>query len=167
MRTTSGVLLSRFTMEVATALFTGLLGAIVCYGSLEFGIGWGDAGPEPGYFPFYVGLIIIVASAINLLATFLRHEHDAAEEFLTGEQGRRILSFFIPMVLFVLLSSYLGFYTAMVLYLFGVMVYQGGYHIGKAAIVSIATALVNYALFEIWFQVPLLKGPVEALLGIH
>lgn len=70
MRTASGTLLSRFTMEVATALFTGLLGSIVCYGSLEFGTGWGDAGPEPGYFPFYVGLIIILASAFNLAMAF-------------------------------------------------------------------------------------------------
>ena len=167
MRTASGTLLSRFTMEVATALFTGLLGSIVCYGSLEFGTGWGDAGPEPGYFPFYVGLIIILASAFNLAMAFVHHRHDLGEAFLTLEQGHRVLSFFGPMFLFVLVSSYLGIYVGMILYLFCVMVFQGGYRVPKAAAISLITAVVNYFLFEVWFQVPLLKGPLEAFLGIH
>ena len=167
MQTASGTLLSRFTMEVVTALLTGLTGSIVCYGSIEFGTGWGDAGPEPGYFPFYVGLIIIVASAFNLTMAFVHHRRDANEAFLTTEQGRRILSFFGPMFLFVLITSYLGIYVGMVLYLFGVMVYQGGYGIVKALAISVTTAIVNYFLFEVWFQVPLLKGPLEGLLGIH
>ncbi len=166
MRTTSGVLLTRLTMEVATALVTGLIGAIVCYGSLEFGIGWGDAGPQPGYFPFYVGLIVIIASTVNL-GFGIYHHRDRVEEFLTTEQGQRILAFFGPMFLFVLVSSFLGLYVGMILYLFSVMVFQGGYRLPKALAVSLITAIANYFLFEAWFKVPLLKGPLEALLGIH
>jgi len=166
MRTTSGVLLTRFTMEVATALVTGLIGAIVCYGSLEFGIGWGDAGPEPGYFPFYVGLIVIIASAINM-GFGIYHHRDRVEEFLTTEQSHRVIAFFGPMFLFVLISSYLGVYVGMILYLFSVMVFQGGYRPHKAIAVSLITAVANYFLFETWFKVPLLKGPLEALIGIH
>ena len=166
MRTTSGVLLTRFTMEVATALVTGLLGVVVCYGSLEFGTGWGDAGPQPGYFPFYVGLIIILASAFNM-AMGIVHYRDRVEEFLTGEQGQRILAFFGPMFLFVLISSFLGVYVGMILYLFCVMVFQGSYRPPKALAVSLITAVANYFLFEVWFKVPLLKGPLEALIGIH
>jgi len=166
MRTTSGVLLTRFTMEVATALVTGLLGAIVCYGSLEFGVGWGDAGPQPGYFPFYVGVIVMIASAVNLTMAFVHHR-DRVENFLTHEQGRRVVAFFGPMLAFVLVSSFLGVYVGMILYLFGAMVFQGGYHPAKATAVSLTTAVANYFLFEVWFKVPLLKGPLEALLGIH
>ena len=167
MQKASGMFLSRFTMEVLTALLTGMLGGLVCHGSFEFGTGWGDAGPEPGYFPFYVGSLIVVASAVNLVAACVRHRRDLAEEFLSAEQGRRILSFFGPMFLFVLACSWLGFYAAMILYLFGVMVFQGGYRVPRAALVSLATAVVNYLLFEIWFQVPLLKGPLEAALGLR
>jgi hypothetical protein len=167
MRTASGTLLTRFTMEVATALFTGLFGAIVCYGSFEFGTGWGDAGPEPGYFPFYVGSIIVAASAVNLIMACARHRRESGEEFLSVEQGRRILSFFGPMLLFVLVSSFLGLYVGMLLYLSGVMVHQGGYRVPKAAAIGLITTVINYLLFEVWFQVPLLKGPVEALLGLR
>lgn len=166
MRTPSGVLLTRFAMEVATALVTGLLGAIVCYGALEFGIGWGDAGPQPGYFPFYVGLIVIIASVVNL-AMGVIHHRDRVEEFLTTEQAHRVVAFFGPMLLFVLVSSYLGVYVGMILYLFSVMVFQGGYRPHKAIAVSLISAVANYFLFEAWFKVPLLKGPLEALIGIH
>jgi hypothetical protein len=167
MRTASRSLLSRFAMEVATALMTGVFGAVVCYGSFEFGTGWGDAGPEPGYFPFYVGSIIMAASGINLVNAFLHHRRHPGEKFLSVEQGRRILSFFGPMLLFVLVSSVLGMYVGMILYLFGVMVHQGGYHLPKAAAIALITTVVNYLLFEVWFQVPLLKGPIEAFLGLH
>lgn len=160
-------LVTRFSMEVGTAVFTGLFGGLICYGSFEFGTGWGDAGPEPGYFPFYVGLIIIVASVINMATAFVHRQRERGESFLSMEQGRRILSFFGPMLFFVLIASWLGIYVGMILYLFSVMVFQGGYRIPKAAAVSLATAVITWLLFETWFQVPLLKGPVEALLELH
>ena len=166
MRSPSDTLVSRFTMEVVTALVTGLLGTIICYGSTEFGIGWGDAGPEPGYFPFYVGLIIVFASLVNLVMAFLRYR-DRSAKFLTKEQAHRVFVFLGPMVLFVLISSYVGIYVGMICYLTGTMIFQGGYSFLKAIMISAATVIVNYLLFEVWFQVPLLKGPLEAWLGIH
>ena len=166
MRTSSETLVSRFAMEVATACFTMAVGAIVCYGAREYGIGWGDAGPQPGYFPFYVGLIVILASCGSLVQAVVQHR-DRREAFLTREQASRILAFFGPMFAFVVLSMLLGMYVALTLYLFGVMVRQGGYGIPKAAAVSVGTALTCYVVFEVWFLVPLLKGPLEALLHIH
>lgn len=166
MRTTSGTVLSRFTMEIATSLFTLAIGAIVTYGSLEFGTGWGDAGPQPGYFPFYVGLIVMLASLGVLVQAVVVHRK-RHESFLTGEQGARILSFFGPMFVFVVLSVLLGLYVALTLYLIGVMTLQGGYRSLKAIAVGVGSALTFYVVFEIWFQVPLLKGPLEAWLGIH
>ena len=40
-----------------------MFGAIVLVGSLQVGIGWGAEGPRPGFFPFYIGLLIIGSSA--------------------------------------------------------------------------------------------------------
>jgi hypothetical protein len=167
MRTASQPFLTRFAMEVATALCTGLLGGLICHGSFEFGTGWGDAGPEPGYFPFYVGSIIVAASAVNLMMACIRHRRESAEKFLSLEEGRRVLSFFGPMLLFVLVSSFLGLYAGMFLYLSGVMIHQVGYRLPKAAAIGLITVIINYFLFEVWFQVPLLKGPLEAFLGLY
>ena len=71
------------------------------------------------------------------------------------------------MLAFVFLAHFLGLYVSLALYLFGAMVFQGGYRPLKAALISLASPLIFYAVFERWFQVPLLKGPLEALFGIH
>ena len=55
----------------------------------------------------------------------------------------------------------------MTLYLFAVMTIQGRFKIPLAALVSIGSAIAFYVVIEVWFQVPLLKGPVEAMLGIY
>ncbi|VFT48455.1 tripartite tricarboxylate transporter TctB [Pseudomonas aeruginosa] len=59
-------------VEIGLALFTAALGAIVMYGSQDIGIGWGDSGPEAGYFPFYIGLLLSAASLGNLLLALCR-----------------------------------------------------------------------------------------------
>jgi hypothetical protein len=41
----------------------------------------------------------------------------------------------------------------------------GGYRLLTAVLSGIATSAVIFMVFEIWFLVPLPKGPVEALLG--
>jgi len=153
-------------MEIVVACITALAGGIVCYGSLAIGTGWGDAGPEPGYFPFYIGLFIAIASA-GVLIEVLVTQHIRHEAFLTREQGKRILSFFLPMLGFVAVSMVLGLYVGLALYLFGVMTIQGGYRAGKALAVCLSTIIIFYFVFEKWFQVPLLKGPLEALLKIY
>ena len=162
----SGTLLTRLTVEIAVAVATVIAGAIVCYGSLEIGTGWGDAGPEPGYFSFYIGAFIIVASAAVLIETVIEQRR-SKQVFLTREQGRRILTFFLPMFGFVAASMVLGLYVSLALYLFGTMTIQGGYRIGKALAVCLSTVVIFYFVFEKWFQVPLLKGPLEALLNIY
>ena len=71
------------------------------------------------------------------------------------------------MVAFVAICVLLGLYVAMTVYLFAVMTIQGRFKILLAALVSIGTAIAFYVVMEVWFQVPLLKGPVEAMLGIY
>jgi len=162
----SETLVSRLTMEIAVACAAALAGAIVCYGSLEIGTGWGDAGPQSGYFPFYIGLFIVLASCGVLIEAVIA-QRKRQEIFLTREQGHRIMTFFLPMLGFVAISMLLGLYVGLALYLFGVMTIQGGYKVGKALAVCLSTVVIFYFVFEKWFQVPLLKGPIEALLHIY
>ena len=49
-------------VEIGVALGTALFGAVVMYGSVKVGIGWGVEGPKAGFFPFYVGLSIVLSS---------------------------------------------------------------------------------------------------------
>jgi hypothetical protein len=167
MRDPAAVLLSRFAVEATLAAATGAIGAVVTIGALEFGTGWGDGGPQPGYFPFYIGIIVMLASGGVLVEAFANRERLRATAFLRREQGMRIAAFFGPMVGFVLLAALLGLYVALIVYLTATMVVQGHYRLPRALAVSVGSAVVFYLIFEVWFRVPLLKGPLEALLRIH
>ena len=78
---------------------------------------------------------------------------------------RRVALFFVPMILFVAGAVLLGLYVATALYLGTVMYVQGGYRLVTSAAVAIATSAFFYVVLELWFRVPLLKGPLEAALG--
>jgi hypothetical protein len=156
--------LSRRSAEIATALATGGLGATVVLGAIEFGVRWGDAGPEPGMFPFYVGLLIVGGSIGNLIQAL--RQHRPAAVFIDGLQARRVASFFGPMLLFVLASVWLGLYVATALYLILVMTLQGGYRLPMALTVGAGMSAFFYLVLEVWFKVPLLKGPIERWLGL-
>ncbi len=162
---TERALVSRTTMEIATALATGAVGAAVMWGAVEHEIGWGDAGPAAGYFPFRIGALIVLGSLANLVLAVMRGQEGAV--FLTREQGKRVLSFALPLIAFVIVSLWLGLYVGAVLYLFFTMVFQGGYRPLFALAVALGTAVVMRLVFPMWFKVPLLTGPLEAVLGLY
>src|SRR5512142_2375021 len=55
------------SVEIGVTIATALFGAIVILGSMQVGIGWGAEGPQSGFFPFYLGVISVASSAVNLL----------------------------------------------------------------------------------------------------
>jgi hypothetical protein len=163
---TERALVSRTTMEVATALATCGLGGAVMWGAIEHDIGWGDSGPAAGYFPFRIGVLIVLGSLANLVLAIWRRKEEGSL-FLTRERGKRVLSFGLPILAFVIISLWLGLYVGAILYLFFVMVFQGGYRPLVAIGVALATAAVMRLIFPMWFKVPLLTGPLEAMLGLY
>jgi hypothetical protein len=159
-------MINRFSAEIATATLTAGLGLAAVVGALEFGIGWGDAGPEPGAFPFYIGLLVVAASAGTFIQTIV-NRRGLQSVFLDREQAVRVVSFFIPMVVFVVIARLLGLYVAAALYLAFVMRVQGKYRLITSAASGIGAAVTFYLVLEVAFQVPLLKGPLEAALGLY
>ncbi len=134
-------------------------------GAREFGVGWSQSGPQPGTFPFYIGLLITAASLGTLIQTIVqRRRFD--EAFLSGEQLRSVALFTLPIIAFVVVSLWLGLYVAMALYIFASMTFQGGYRPLISAMVAIGIAVFLYGVLELAFKVPLLKGPLEDALGL-
>ncbi len=163
----------RFHAEVATALGTAVLGGIAILGANELGHGWSESGPQSGYFPFYVGLILIAASLWNLAAAFIRHgsargEGDDIEEpFLDKERLHRLGGFLGTMLVYVLVTLVMGIYVGSALYIAWSAWRQGGYRPSLALAVGIGFSVALYLVFEVAFLMPLLKGPIEPLFGIY
>lgn len=163
---TEPMLISRRALGIGGALLTLAFGAAIILGANEFSIGWGERGPEPGYVPFWIGCVIVAGSAATLVQ-IVRDTAAGRESAITRGQAQRALSFLLPMIGFVLLTQVLGIYVASIIYLFAVMVFQGGYSLLLSAVLSVGTAISLYLMFDKWLKVPLAKGPIEALLGVY
>ena len=151
--------------EIAVAAFFFALGALVIYDSQRLGAGWADDGPRPGYFPFYVGLIICVSALINMARALLV---PAAKDkaFVEVGQLKMVLTVLIPTAIYVGAVTWIGIYASSAVFIAFFMRWLGKYLWWKVAAVSIGTVVVFYFIFEKWFQVPLPKGPLENLLGL-
>jgi hypothetical protein len=157
--------ISRLAVESAFAIFTLAFGAVIIKGALEYNIGWGDIGPEAGYFPFRVGTLIVLASLVNLVLAARRRKQQAAETFLTREQSRHVTLFAAPVIALVGVSIGLGIYVASALYLLFTVGLVARHKSWVTAVVSLGTPVILFLLFEYVFLTPLLKGPLENWLG--
>jgi uncharacterized membrane protein len=162
-------MITRFQAETATALATLIFGLGIVWGALDFGIGWDSSGPQPGAFPFYTGLAVALASLGTIVLTIGKRVAGAAalqESFLDAEKTRRVASFALPLLGFVLLSVTLGMYVATVIYLVFAMRFQGGYGWLPTLATAFGAAAAFYFALEKFFQISLLKGPLERFLGL-
>jgi hypothetical protein len=154
-------------MEIITALLFIAIGLVVMVGSLKLGASWGSDGPEAGYFPFYVSLIIIVSSAITLYQAVIVNKNKETESFVDKESFGQVMAVLLPAFVFILGVQLIGIYVSSAIYIAIFMVWLGKYPIWKAVAVAVGVSAALYFMFEYWFQVPLPHGswinPLEFL----
>ena len=150
------------TLEIVTAIFFLIVGSVVMWDSARMGAGWGTDGPQSGYFPFYIGLLMNIASGVNLLLAF---KSSKAESFVSKPQVKLVMAIFLPCLVYVAVMQWLGLYVASVIFIAVFMRWQGKFSWIKSALTSLIVVAVLFVMFEIWFKVPLIKGPLEAVLG--
>jgi putative tricarboxylic transport membrane protein len=156
----------RKSAEIAVAALFFVIGGIVIVDSVRLGIGWQEIhGPRPGYFPFYIGLIMCVASLVNV-ARALAVRGAANKTFVEVGQLKMVLAVLVPTAAFAGAVTWIGIYVSAVLFIAFFMRWLGKYPWWKVAGVSLTTAVALYLVFEKWFKVPLPKGPLENLLGL-
>jgi len=152
--------------EIVVAVLFLAAGSLVVWESRRLGAQWGSDGPQAGYFPFYIGAIICISSAVNLFSAVAKANRDA---FVRWGQLRMILVVMVPCVIYVALIVNpwltLGIYVASAIFIAFFMRYLGKYGWAKIAAVSVGTMVAFFLMFEVWFKVPLPKGPLEAAFG--
>jgi len=150
------------TLEIATSIFFLVVGSLVMWDSSRLGAGWGTDGPQSGYFPFYIGMLMNLASSINLV---LAIQSSNAESFVSRPGLKLVLAIFLPCLVYVAAMQWIGLYLASVVFIAVFMRWQGKFSIFKSVLTSVLVVVVLFVMFEIWFKVPLIKGPLEAALG--
>jgi putative tricarboxylic transport membrane protein len=151
------------SVEVGVAIATALFGLIIIVGSLDVGIGWGAEGPKSGFFPFYLGVIIIAASAVNLVEAARK---SGGKTFADWSQLRKVLAITIPTTIYVAVVPWTGIYVSSLLLIALFMMWLGSYRPLYAVALATIIMVAIYLTFERWFLVPLPKGPIEDLLGL-
>lgn len=151
-------------VEAGVAVVVGAFGIITVLGSLKVGIGWADDGPMAGFFPFYIGLAIIIASVVNLY-NVLSAPNDGSV-FATWDQIYKVLTVVVPTAVYVTIIPFVGIYVASALLIGLFMLWLGKYKPQVAIPVAIGVPIFFFITFERWFLVPLPKGPLEQMLGL-
>ena len=145
-----------------------VFGGLVVWDSRRLGSEWASDGPQAGYFPFYIGLIICIASAVNIYNA-LKPGGEGRKAFVHWHQLKMVLVVMVPCAIYVGLIANpvfsFGIYEASAIFIAFFMRYLGKYPWPKIAAVAIGTVAVFFLMFEVWFQVPLPKGPIEHLIG--
>ena len=149
-------------MELGVAAAAILFGVLVIIGSLQVGIGWGAEGPKSGFFPFYIGLIIIAASLVNLAQRVIARDNALFAEW---SQLRQVFAVVVPTTIYVFAIPYTGIYIASAALIALFMMWLGRYRWPLTAAIAIGAPVVIFLMFERWFLVALPKGPIEHWLG--
>ncbi len=146
------------TMEIVVAGLLLLFGLTFGIASYKLGASWSDDGPQSGYFPFYINLVIVIASLVTLLQALRGNTPRSRETFVSTGQLRQIMAVLIPAALYILGVHLFGIYLASAVYIAVFMVWLGKYSWAKAAPLGIAISVAVYFMFEVWFKVSLHKG---------
>src|SRR5262245_26801701 len=147
-------------LTVAAVLIGG--GLLVLWDALRLGIGWGTDGPPSGFFPFWLAATMI-AACVGILAQAWRRADRVP--FVSRDAVGPVLKVLGPAVAFVAIMQVAGMYVASALYMAVYMRWIGRYSWPLVALVSIAFPAITFWVFELWFLVPMPKGPLEAWLG--
>ena len=152
------------TVDVAVSFLLLAFAGLLAYDNWRTGMGWDSTGPQAGYFPFYLSVILAGASLYGLVAAFLSRR-EASEVFVTRAQLRRVMAVFVPTLLFCLATQFLGLYVASFFLIAAFMRMVGKIALWKSLLTAFVFTAVMFVTFDIAFDVIMPKGPLEAALG--
>jgi hypothetical protein len=153
------------SVEIVVYLLLIALSALLAFDNWRSGAGWARDGPQSGYFPFYLCMILGGSSLYGLVrALVTRTASDNV--FVNRDQLRRVMQVFVPTLLFVVLVQWLGIYVASFVLVAGFMAVVGRISTVKSLLTSFLFALALFLTFEVAFDVIMPKGPIEAAFGI-
>ena len=75
------------TMEIVVAAIIVAGGILVIVDSLRLGNRWASDGPQAGYFPFYIGVMLCIAGIFNLISAL---RDPFSRSFVTRGQGKQV-----------------------------------------------------------------------------
>jgi len=151
-------------VDIVVLLLLLALAGLLGWDSMRVGNAWADDGPQAGYFPFYLS-VLLGAACIFGLVRLLAPSGASAKGFINRHQFVRVMQVFAPTLAFVIATEFLGLYVASFLLVAGFMWWIGRMALWKSVLTSFLFAIAMFLTFEIAFNVIMPKGPLEAAFG--
>src|SRR5438445_5302338 len=145
------------TADLVTVALLLLIGLIAVGDSLRLGAGWGSDGPKSGFFPFWLGTLLL---AVTVAITVQAWRRGPGKPFVTREQLRPVMQVLWPAVAMVALTAVLGLYVAAALYLAFYM-RRGGRHPSLTVVLlAVGIPVLTFLIFVQRLLLPMPKGPL-------
>jgi hypothetical protein len=151
-------------VDIAVSLLLLAFAALLGFDNWRTGASWDSTGPQAGYFPFYLSIILAAAAVYGLVKELVARKQPS-EPFVMPEQFRRVLQVLLPTLAFCLLTEWLGLYVASFLLVAGFMMYVGRIAAWKSVLTAVLFVAAMFVTFDVAFDVIMPKGPVEAFFG--
>ena len=161
---TSPALVGRRPVESATLATVLAFAVLMGWDNWRTGIRWESTGPQAGYFPFYVSLILAGACLWGLGIEVLRRG-TPDEPFVRRAAFRRVMQVFVPTLAFVPATQLLGIYVSSFILIAGFMVWIGKLKPWVSVVTAAVFSIAMFVTFDLAFDVIMPKGPVEQMLG--
>lgn len=145
--------------DIFIALLLMAIGVLAIIDSVRLGFRWGMNGPEPGFFPFYLGTGLTICTFFVLLNNVLKYKRKNPDKRLIPEGGLKpILWVLVPAAVMVLLTGLVGLHIAAAIYLAFYMRVIGKIGWVTTLLISIFVPVTLYIAFDKIFLVPLPQG---------
>jgi len=148
--------------DLITASLLILVGGVVLADAVRLGIGWGTDGPQSGFFPFWLALLLVGTCAAIMVQA---GRSPSSKAFVTRGKLGPVLKVLLPALALVILMQWLGLYVSAALYIAVYMRWIGRHSWPAVLACALGTAVLAFLIFDRWFLVPMPKGPLEAWLG--
>lgn len=150
------------TVDAVVAAVIIAIGAVVVFQARRLGAGWTTDGPGAGYFPFYIGVILLIGGGGVLFQSLTARKTDT-RTFVDSVQLRRVLTVLVPTGVYIGVIMLLGLYLASAIFIALFMIFMGKYAPARSVGLGIAVSVLFFMMFEVWFKVPLYKGLLNPL----
>lgn len=157
-------LISTRSIELVVMLLLFAAAVFLGWDNWRIGAGWAPDGPQAGYFPFWLSVLLGLASLWGVFKA-LRDKELREEVFVGRSAFARVLQVFIPTLVFVALVRPLGIYLASFVFVVAFMVFIGKLKVWKSLLTGLVFSGLMFFIFDVQFNVLLPKGPLEAAFG--
>jgi putative tricarboxylic transport membrane protein len=145
---------TRRSAEFGAVICLLLLGGVILLEGIDLGAGWGESGPQPGFFPFVLTVAMILG-ALGVLYANVYREPNLRPFFEVSQEVTDLLRVGIPILVAIILIRWLGIYVASGLYLAFFMAWYGKFRWWQALAGGLLLPLAMWLLLQKGFALPM------------